>query len=369
MQKSSRIIPKLDILNTLNPFKVKKQRIMNYNPVTGPSTRPPGIFEKVTIFDYDANRVEENSSGDHHMIFKYIETPATTWINVDGINRETVHEICTRLGIHMLLEEDILSVGQRAKTDEIGEHLFCLLPMIYFSNDTSTIEQEQVSIVLGKTFVISFQEEATRDVFNNIRDKLRINNSRIRAAGSDYLCYSLLDQIVDSYFEILERLGDRIELMEDLVQHTPNPRTLARINFLRRQLLLFKRAINPVRELINGFMKSESNLLDERTMKYFKDVYDHIIQANDLAENYRETLLNVQEQYHTQINLKMNEIMKVLAVVTTLMAPLTFVAGIYGMNFDNMPELHSKDGYFVVLGIMLVVLIFMIIFFRKRGWF
>jgi len=368
MRKSKSIIP-IPIPDVLNPFKVRKQRIMNYNPVTGPASRPPGRCEKVTIFDYTPVHVTESSGEDHRMIFKYIDTPEPTWINVDGINKETVHEICTKTSIHLLLEEDIMSIGQRAKMDEIGQHLFALLPMAYYNVESATIEYEQVSIVLGKNYVISFQEEATRDVFDHVREKLRIENSRIRSAGADYLCYNLLDVIVDSYFLILDKLGDRIELMEDLVQHQPNTRTLARINYLRRELLLFKRAISPVRDLINGFMKCESPLLDERTMKYFKDVYDHIIQANDLAENYREALLNVQEQYHTQINLKMNEIMKVLAVVTTLMAPLTLVAGIYGMNFEYMPELHTHNGYFIVLGSMIFMLVGMIIFFRKRGWF
>jgi magnesium transporter len=260
-------------------------------------------------------------------------------------------------------------MGQRAKMDEIGDYLFCLLPMVYFNEESSTIEQEQVSIVLGKHFVISFQEDAHRDVFDIIREKLRLPHSRIRSAGTDYLCYSLLDIIVDSYFNVIEKLGERIELMEDLIQHNPDTRTLARINFLRRELLLLKRAIAPVRELINGFMKSESNLLDERTIKYFKDVYDHIIQANDVAENYREMILNLQEQYHTQINLKMNEIMKVLSVVSTLMAPLTFVVGIYSMNFYTTPELHQTIGYYFVMAVMMGMLVGMITFFRKRGWF
>jgi magnesium transporter len=370
MQKSNLILPIQGVLETLNPFKEKKkQRIMNYNPVTGPSTRRPAHCEKITVFDYDSDNCEEIATLDEAVLFQYLDSPKVTWINVDGINKEMVHKICTHYNIHALLEEDIMSVGQRAKMDEIGDYLFCLLPMVYFNEETSTIEQEQVSIVLSKHFLISFQEDADRDVFDNIRGKLRINHSRIRTAGTDYLCYSLLDIIVDSYFTVIEKLGERIEQMEEWIQHQPNTRTLARINFLRKELLLLKRAIAPVRELINGFMKSESDLLDERTIKYFKDVYDHIIQANELAENYREMILTLQEQYHTQINIKMNEIMKVLAVVTTLMAPLTFVAGIYGMNFDNMPEIHTHNGYYVVLVAMLVMLIGMIIFVRKRGWF
>jgi len=367
--RKQKIIPLQNVLETLNPFKEKKQRIMNYNPVTGPATRKLTHCEKISVFDYNSQHCEEASTQDEAEIFKYLDSKDITWVNVDGIAKEMVHDICIRYGIHGLLEEDILSVGQRAKMDEIGEYLFCLLPMVYFNKTTSCIEQEQVSIVLGKTFVISFQEDAHRDVFDVVRERLRIPNSRIRSGGSDYLCYTLLDTIVDSYFNVIESLGERIEQMEEWIQHQPDNRTLARINFLRRELLLLKRAIAPVRELMNGFIKSESDLLDERTTKYFKDVYDHIIQANDLCENYREMILNLQEQYHTQISIKMNEIMKVLAVVTTLMAPLTFIAGIYGMNFDNMPELHDRNGFMFVMGTMLIILVGMIIFFKKRGWF
>jgi magnesium transporter len=364
------MLPIQGVLGNLNPFKErKKQRIMNYNPVTGPLTRRAINCEKISVFDYDTDNCEEISTQDESFVFKYLDNKNVTWVNIDGINKEMVHRICSRYNIHTLLEEDILSVGQRAKMDEIGDYLFSLLPMLYFNEETSVIEQEQISIVLGKHFVISFQEDAHRDVFDTVRGKLRIKHSRIRMAGPDYLCYSLLDTIVDSYFDVIEKLGERIEQMEEWIQHQPDKRTLARINFLRRELLLLKRAIAPVRELINGFMKSESELLDERTTKYFKDVYDHIVQANELAENYREMILTLQEQYHTQINLKMNEIMKVLAVVTTLMAPLTFIAGIYGMNFDNMPELHSHNGYYFVMIAMLAMLIGMIIFFRRRGWF
>ncbi|MBW8686107.1 magnesium/cobalt transporter CorA [Chitinophaga rhizophila] len=371
MSRSNRILPIQDVLETLNPFKVKKQRLMNYNPATGPLTRKPAPCEKITIFNYSTTHFEEVSlnGGEVEAIFKHINSENVVWINVDGINRQTVHRICGELGVHILLEDDIMSIGQRAKMDEIGEHLFCLLPMMYFNAESCTVDQEQVSVVLGKNFVISFQDDAERDVFNHVRDKLRINNSRIRSVGADYLCYSLIDTIVDSYYQIIEKLGERIELMEDAVQHQPNTRAQARINFLRKELLLFKRAIAPVRELVNGFLKSDSELLEERTTKYFKDVYDHIVQANDLAENYRDMILNIQDLYHTQINLKMNEIMKVLAVVTTLMAPLTFIAGIYGMNFENMPELRTRNGYYYTLGFMLLMLIGMILFFRKKRWF
>lgn len=361
-----RIIPIPDVLN---PFKEKKQRIMNYNPVTGSASRKPVDEVKLTVFDYNSHHCDEVVVEKIEDVFKYLDTPGISWINIDGIRKEEVHAVCIRYGVHYLIEEDILNVGQRAKMDEMGDELFCVLPMIYFNPHSCTIEQEQVSIVLGKNFVISFQEDPAKDVFDPVREKLRINGSRLRGAGADYLCYALLDVIVDSYFLVLDKLGERIELMEDVVQHQPNTRALARINLLRRELLLFRRAILPVRELLNGFLRTENPLLDERTVKYYKDVYDHIVHANELTDNYRDMVMNLQEQYHTQLNLKMNEIMKVLAVVTTLMAPLTVIAGIYGMNFDNMPELKTQNGYFVTLGIMAVILVLMVFFFKKRKWF
>lgn len=363
------ILPIPEVLDALNPFKVKKQRIMNFNPVTSVASRKPADTMKITVFDYSNQNCQEKVLKRIQDTFPYRDSEQLCWINIDGLNKDDIHALCEHFSIHPLIEEDILSVGQRAKMDEIGDRLFCVLPMMYFNSESTTIDQEQVSIIVGKNFVISFQEDPDRDVFDPIREKLKIHGSRIRTGGSDYLCYALLDVIVDNYFVVLDKLGERIELMEDVVQHYPNTRALARINFLRRQVLLYKRAISPVRELVNGFLKSESELLEDKVTKYYKDVYDHIIQCNDLADNYRDMILNLQEMYHTQLNLKMNEIMKVLAVVTTLMAPLTLIAGIYGMNFHNMPELDSPNGYFYTLIAMGVLLVLMVVWFRKRGWF
>ena len=362
-------LPIPGVVQVLNPFKVKKQRIMNFNPAEGVAVRKPAAQTKITVFDYSSASCAEITLQNVEEAFKFLKSSQLSWINIDGIRKEEVHAICDHFKIHPLLEEDILSVGQRAKMDEINDRLFCLLPMIYFNSETSSVDQEQVSIVLGKNFVISFQEDPTRDVFDPVRTRLSLKGSRIRNGGADYLCYSLLDVIIDNYFIVMDKLGERIEMMEDVVQHQANTRTLARINFLRRQVFLFKRAISPVRELVNGFLKSESDLLEDQVTKYFKDVYDHITQCNDLADNYRDMVMNLQEMYHTQLNLKMNEIMKVLAVVTTLMAPPTLLAGIYGMNFHNMPELNSRNGYYITLGGMGILLLLMILFFRKRGWF
>ncbi len=359
----------LPIPDAINPFRIRKQRLMNFNPVDAGSTRKPVDKVQITVFEYDGEMVHEEVMDHVNGCFRFSETSTIKWINVDGVRREEVEAICNHFKIHYLLMEDILSEGQRAKMDEIGDNLFCLLPMMYFRPESSSVEQEQVSMVLGKNVVISFQDDPGRDVFNPVRERLRTSGTKLRNSGADYLLYALLDVIVDNYFIVMDKLGERIELMEDIIPRQPNNRTLGRINYLRKEMQLFKRGIAPVREVMNGLLKSENRLLEESTTKYFKDVYDHIIQATDLTENYRDMVMSLQELYHAQMNLKLNEVMKVLAVVTTLLAPLTVITGIYGMNFEFMPELKHHNGYFFVLGMMALIFAGMIWIFKKRGWF
>ncbi len=277
--------------------------------------------------------------------------------------------ICNHFNIHLLIKEDILSVGQRPKMDEMDPILFCLLNMLYFNEQTASVETEQISIVLGKDMVISFQEDATRDVFDPIREKLRVANSKLRQSNADYLCYAMLDMIVDHYYVVMEKLGERIEELEEKIVRSSNTRALAEINSLRKELIVLKRNVSPVRDLVNGFIRSDSELLEERTTKYFKDIHDHIVQANDLAENYRDMMMNLQDLYLSNVNLKMNEVMKVMAVVTCLLAPATVIGGIFGMNFDRLPYIHNQYGFFIAMGLMVIIPIWMVFAFRKRGWF
>jgi magnesium transporter len=223
--------------------------------------------------------------------------------------------------------------------------------------------------VLGKDFVISFQEDETRDVFNPIRERLRLHTSKLRQRGADYLCYTMLDVIVDNYFIVMEKLGDQIEAVEEEVIRGNQRRSLAKINLLRKELIILKRNFSPVRELVNGFLRSDSELLDDRTTKYFKDVYDHIVQAIDLSENYRDIMTSMQDLYINNVNLRMNEVMKVMAIVTCLLAPATVIGGIFGMNFDAIPYLHNEYGFWIAVGFMLIVPLIMIWLFWKRGWF
>ncbi|HEU5054363.1 MAG TPA: magnesium/cobalt transporter CorA, partial [Hanamia sp.] len=301
--------------------------------------------------------------------FEYLNSSKNVWINMDGLKKADVDKICEHFHIHPLIAEDILSSGQRPKMDELNHLIYCLLNMLYFNSEFSSVESEQISIVLGSNFVLSFQEDASRDVFDLLRQKIKISGSKVREAKVDYLFYSLIDLIVDNYFVVMEKLGANIEILEDRITEKPNTQTLASINLLRKEMIFLRRNISPVREMINGILRSDINLIEEKTERYFKDVYDHIVQATELAENYRDMMINLQDLYLNNVNLRMNEVMKVMAVVTCLLAPATVIGGIFGMNFVRIPWLHNPYGFFIAVGLMFIIPLWMIWIFKKRGWF
>lgn len=241
--------------------------------------------------------------------------------------------------------------------------------MIYFNDSTGAVETEQVSIVLGNGFLLSFQEDASRDVFDPVRDRLRSSNARLREGTADYLCYNLIDVIVDSYFGIIDKINDRIEQLEDLILLNKNIDYFSSISIMRREVMLLRRSIGPVRELINGFLRSDNKLLDDKHDKFYKDVYDHIIQANEYVEAHREMLMNLQDLYMNRVNLRMNEVMKIFTMVALLLAPATVIGGIFGMNFDVIPFTHQKMGFYISVSLMFVIPIFMLIYFKRKGWF
>ncbi|MEP7107756.1 MAG: magnesium/cobalt transporter CorA [Ferruginibacter sp.] len=354
------------LLNPLELLRTKK--VLQVNP-TAVATRKEPDSIKLFVYDYDSQHIEVKELSDVSSCYSYIETPGTTWLNVDGLRKTDVESISSRYGIHYLTTEDILSIGQRPKMDEINGLLFCILNMMYFNEKDSSVEIEQISIVLGKNFVISFQEDETRDVFNPLREKLKIGGSKIRQNRADFLFYSLIDMIVDNYYLVMEKLGEKIETLEEDIVRNSNKRSLAKINMLRKEMIILKRSIAPVRELVNGILRSESELIEEKTEKYFKDVYDHIVQANDLAENYRDMMMNLHDLYLNNVNLKMNEVMKVMAIVTCLLAPATVIGGIFGMNFEIIPLLHNKWGFFISVALMLLIPLAMLRTFKKQGWY
>lgn len=346
----------------------RTKKILSVNP-TVPPMREEAREVKVFVHDYNNEQLNQYEFPHIGNCFEFKDNENTTWINIDGLRKKDVEEIALKFDIHNLIIEDILSINQRPKMDEINGILYCLLNMLYYNDNTTTVEQEQISIILGKNYVLSFQEDARRDVFNPLRERLKIPNSKLRQNGADYLCYSLLDLIVDNYFVVMESLGNCIEVLEEDVIRQSNTRTLARINKLRKELIVLKRNITPVRELINGILRSDSDLLQERNTKYFKDIYDHIVQAHDLTENYRDVLMNIQDVYISNVNLRMNEVMKVMAIVTCLLAPPTVIVGIFGMNFDVIPFAHTQLGFYITVFLVLVIPIIMLLVFKRRGWF
>ncbi|MFM6925305.1 MAG: magnesium/cobalt transporter CorA [Ferruginibacter sp.] len=354
------------LLNPLELLRTKK--VLQVNPtVVSPKQEPDET--KLFVYDYNGSHIDIKELKSVPDCYKYIDPKSVSWINVDGLRKADVEAICTHFGIHYLITEDILSLGQRPKMDDIDGLLFCLLNMLYFNEEDSAVEVEQISIVLGKNFVISFQEDAQKDVFNPLRERLKVSTSKVRQNGADFLFYALIDMIVDNYYVVMEKLGEKIESLEEDIVRNANTRSLAKINILRKEMIILKRSVGPVRELVNGILRSESELIEERTEKYFKDVYDHIVQANELAENYRDMMMNLHDLYLSNVNLKMNEVMKVMAVVTCLLAPATVIGGIFGMNFERIPLLHNKWGFFISVGLMLFIPLAMIRIFRKRGWF
>jgi len=346
----------------------RTREILNQNPTVIP-LREDSQDSRITVYDYNDKNFQVFEPDKIEDCYRFLETKTITWINIDGIRKADIENICKYFSIHPLIQEDILSIHQRPKMDEVENILFCLMNMLYYNQSKHAVEQEQISIVLGKNFVISFQEDASRDVFNSLREKLKLGTSRLRQGTADYLCYTMLDLIVDHYFLVMDKLGEQIEDLEEEVIRNSNKRSLAKINLLRKELIVLKRNIAPVRDLVNGFIRSESDLLDDRSTKYFKDVYDHIVQANDSIETYRDMMINMQDLYINNVNLKMNEVMKVMAIVTCLLAPATVIGGIFGMNFESIPWLHNPYGFLGAVAVMLFIPLWMLWAFRKRGWF
>lgn len=347
----------------------RTRQIFQVNP-TAQSVHPEKAAIKICVYDYNTNSVEEKQLSDIKNLVEFKLNNNVSWINIDGLNKPDVEEVCREFNIHPLIVEDILSKGQRPKMDEIDPIQYCLLNMMYFNEERCAVELEQISIVLGVNFVLTFQEDPERDVFNLLREKLKIQQTKLRQKGADYLCYSLLDLIVDHYYEVMEKLGEKIELLEEEIIKSADVHSLARINNFRKEFIVLRRNIIPVRDLVNGFIKSDSVLLEESVKKYFKDVYDHIIQASDLVDNYRDMVNNLQELYISKVNLKLNEVMKVIAVVTCLLAPATVIGGIFGMNFETIPFKQSHWAfYFTVFFMLVVVPVGMLIIFKKRKWF
>jgi magnesium transporter len=293
---------------------------------------------------------------------------AVTWVDVEGIGRlELLKKLGECYGIHLLVLEDIVNTDQRPKAEEYDNYLFVVLKML--NPVDGGVSSEQVSLVLGEGWLLTFQEGLDGDPFNPVRQRLNNAQGRVRSQGADFLAYSLMDVIVDNYFLVLEQVADSIEVMEEELMHAPAPRTLAEIYRLRRELIFIHKAIWPLREVINSMIRRESSLVKEPTLIYLRDLYDHTIQVIETAETLREMLSGMLDIYLSSVSNRMNAVIKVLTIIATIFMPLTFIVGIYGMNFKYMPELEWHWGYPAVLLLMVVVTAGMLIFFRRKRWF
>lgn len=323
---------------------------------------------KITIIDYDRNNYQEKVVENVEECFPFKDYPTVSWINVDGIHQvDIIEKMGKHFGIHPLVMEDIVHTNQRPKMVDYDSYIYIVLKMLWFENDDTDVKAEQVSIILGPDFVLSFQE-LEGDTFDFVRERLRNSKGKIRNVGSDYLAYALLDSIVDNYFLIIERFGEAIEDLEDKLIENPSPEILQSIHDLKKEMIYLRKSVWPLRDVINRLERTESNLIKDSTFVFLKDVYDHTIQVVDAIETYRDILTGILDVYLSSVSNKMNEVMKVLTIIATIFIPLTFIAGMYGMNFTNMPELGWKWGYPAVWVINILIFLSMYSYFRRKNW-
>jgi len=323
---------------------------------------------KIILIDYDETHFEEKEFQTIEECYVLKEKPTVTWINVDGLHRAGILEkLGECFGLHPLVLEDVLNTDQRPKLEDYEGYIYIVLKMLYPNGQNQRIEAEQISLVLGPHVLLSFQERQG-DVFNPVRERLRSGKGRLRKLGSDYLAYALMDSVVDNYFIILERLGERIELLEEELVANPTTKILHEIDHLKREMIFIRRAVWPLREVISSLQRGESSLITQNTRIYLRDVYDHTIQAIDTIETYRDMLSGMLDIYLSSVSNRLNAVMKVLTVIATIFMPLTFLAGVYGMNFKYMPELGWRWGYPFFWLVIISLGVFMLIYFRKKRW-
>jgi magnesium transporter len=323
---------------------------------------------RITVIDYDVDQFQEKEVETIEECFPFKDTPTVTWINIDGLHEvQIIEKIGEHFAIHPLIQEDIVHTGQRPKMEDMESYIFVVARMLFYNDETREIESEQVSLILGPNYVISFQEKEG-DIFDPVRERIRKGKGRIRRMKADYLAYALVDTLVDNYFIILENLGEKIEGMEDELVANPRPQTLQTIHILKREMIFLRKSVWPLREVISSLERGEPSLIDPSTEMYFRDVYDHTIQVMDTVETFRDMVSGMLDTYLSSLSNRMNEVMKVLTIIATIFIPLTFVAGIYGMNFEFMPELKWHWGYFAALGLMVVIFIGMVFYFKRKSW-
>ena len=320
----------------------------------------------IKLINYSEESFEEKELDSIDECVPYKEKHGVTWVNIDGLHDiDIINSIGAQFNLHPLVLEDILNTGQRPKLDDMEDYLFIVAKMIYYNPDDDRMKFEQISFLLWENLVITFQEDIG-DVFDPVRERLRKGKGRIRKMGSDYLLYTLLDALVDSYYGVLEKIGEKVESLEEDLMDSPNPDTLQVIHHMKGELVFLRRSVWPLREIIGSLEKDELNLISEKTTIFYRDVYDHTIQVIDTIETCRDIVSGMMDLFLSSVSNRMNEVMKMLTVIATIFIPLTFIAGIYGMNFEFMPELKWHWGYPAVWAGMIIVGIVMFLWFKRK---
>ena len=322
----------------------------------------------IRVIDYDSEHLSDRQLLDIKDGAQYKETDTVTWININGLHEtQLIRQLGDNFGLHPLVMEDIVNTGQRPKMEEYDEYLFFVLKMMRYDEDSGEIQSEQLSMILGKTVLITFQERPG-DVFDPVRDRIKKHKGRIRKVGIDYLAYALLDTIVDNYMTIIERLGEQIEEIENVILENPTQAVLTRINNYKREMNYLRKVVRPAREFMLQLTRHDSDLIHAETVPFLKDLLDLASQAVDVIDTYRDMLSDHLNIYNTGVSNRLNEIMKVLTIFSAIFIPLTFIAGIYGTNFDNVPELHFAYSYYIMWGVFLLLAVTMLRYFRSRRW-
>ena len=323
---------------------------------------------RITIVDYTKDVIEEQTVESIEQILQCREKDTVTWVNIEGLgNIELVGAIGEAFNIHPLVLEDILNTHQRPKLEEYDDYLYCVLKGISLAENGFSVEYEQISMLILNDFVFTFKEKRD-ELFEPVRRRLRSSKSHFRSQGTDYLAYVILDTIVDSYFTLQDSLDDIVDSVEEELLTEPTPKTLGTIQSVKRELIIIRRTISPLREMLNAILRSESPLIEEKSLIYFRDISDHVLRISESIESSRDMIAGLLDIYITTISNKMNEIMKVLTVFASIFIPLTFIAGIYGMNFEYMPELKWKWAYPALWVAFIAIPVILLVYFKKKKW-
>lgn len=324
---------------------------------------------RLTLLHYNEQRAVEQEMKTAQECLAMRDSPGVSWINITGLHEvETLAQFGDACGLHPLVLEDILNTDQRPKLEDYGEYLYIVIKRLGNGAPANDISTEQISLILGHNLVVSFLE-SDNGVFNGVKDRILNNRGRIRQLGADYLVYTLMDAVVDNYFAIFETLGERIEVLQETIISRPIPASLQTLHALKRELLFLRKSVWPLREVVSGMQRGDSALIHKDTWFYLRDVYDHTIHVIDTIETYRDMLASMMDIYLSSLSIRLNEVMKVLTIIATIFMPLTFIVGLYGMNFHHMPELGWRWGYPLVLLLMAGIAAGMLVFFRRKKWF